>query len=56
MLLEVADVFATSLDDLAQPAKGDTFCIDTGDSIPIKQRPFKMSRADAEFLNKTILG
>ena len=56
MLLSVADVFATSLDDLSTPATGEPFYIDTGDSPPIKQRPFKMGHREVEFLNKTILG
>jgi hypothetical protein len=36
MLLGVADVFATHLDDLATPAAGEKFHIDTGDHTPIK--------------------
>ena len=56
MLLDVAEVFATSLDDLRQPAKGEKFRIDTGTSPPIKRRAYKMARPAVEFLNKTILG
>ena len=56
MLLAVADVFATSIMDLAVPAKGDAFTIDTGSATPIKARPFKMGRKEIEFLNITILG
>lgn len=56
MLLAVADVFATSIMDLAVPAKGDAFTIDTGSATPIKARPFKMGRKEVEFLNVTILG
>ena len=56
MLLSVADVFATSLQDLAVPAKGDKFSIDTSDALPIKQKPFKMGKREVEFLNTTILG
>jgi hypothetical protein len=36
MLLQVADVFATSLEDLRQPALSEEFHIDTGVSLPIK--------------------
>ena len=43
MLLGVADVFATSLDDLVVPASGEEFEIDTGDAVPIKQKPFRMA-------------
>ena len=56
MLLGVADVFATSLDDLVVPASGEEFEIDTGDAVPIKQKPFRMGNRELEFLNKTILG
>jgi len=56
MLLQVADVFATSLQDLSTPASGDSFEIDTGTATPIKQRPFKMGAREVEFLNVTILG
>ena len=56
MLLGVADVFATELTDLVHPADTEEFTIDTRDSPPIKQRPFKMGRKEVEFLNKTILG
>ena len=56
MLLGVSDAFATELSDLASPASGDVFYIDTGEALPIKQRPFKMGTREIEFLNKTILG
>ena len=56
MLLSIADVFATSMMDLAVPAKGERFSIDTGTAVPIKQKPFKMGRKEIEFLNVTILG
>ena len=56
MLLGVADVFATELTDLVHPADTEEFTIDTRNSPPIKQRPFKMGRKEVEFLNKTILG
>lgn len=56
MLLSVADVFATSLNDLEQPADCAPFEIDTGDALPIKARPFKMGQREVEYLNTTILG
>ncbi len=56
MLLDVAEVFATSLIDLREPAKGEKFKIDTGSSAPIKCRAFRMAWIAAEFLRKTIIG
>ena len=56
MLLDVAEVFATSLEDLKHPAVGEKFQIDTGASPPIKKRAYKMAQPAIEFLNKTILG
>lgn len=56
MLLSVADVFATSLRDLEQAADCEPFVIDTGDSLPIRAKPFKMGRREVEYLNTTVLG
>ena len=36
MLLDVADVVCTDIEDLRVPAKGEPFEINTGDSRPIK--------------------
>ena len=54
MLLDVADVFCTDIEDLKKPAKGEPFEIDTGNTSPIKQRPFRLAPREMQWLDSTI--
>lgn len=54
MLLEVASVLATSIEDLRTAAKGDPMEIDTGEARPIKSKPFRQGPKEMEYLTKTI--
>jgi hypothetical protein len=54
MLLEVADVFCTDIEDLKQPAKGEPFEINTEGASPIKQRPFRLAPREMQWLDETI--
>ena len=54
MLLGVADVLCTEIEDLRTPAKGEPFEIDTGDAKPIKQRPYRLADRESLWLEKTV--
>lgn len=53
MLLETAGCLATRIEDLKQPCRVDPVDIPTS-SPPIKQKAFKLSPTDVEFLQPTI--
>ena len=53
MLLETAGCLATRIEDLLQPCKVDPIEIPTS-SPPIRQKPYKLSPTDLEFLQPTV--
>lgn len=53
LLIDNAECLATKIEDLQSPCKVDPVEIPTS-SPPIKQKPFKLSPSDLEFLEPTI--